>query len=84
VDNRRKWQLKKEVGVGEVLGLCCTAYAVFYAFVEVKVSQHDQVAFQSRQANVDRAQDDARKEYQSRVDRALEIIDSKLDRLIAK
>ena len=81
---RRKWHVKKEVSVGDLIAFTAAAIAVVTAYntLDKRLTVLEDRAVQ--QAANDKRQDDDSIRYQKRIDDTLAKMDSKLDRLIER
>lgn len=83
-DERRKWHIKKEVSLGDLLAFCSAALAVVYAYttLDKRISLLEDAKVVQK-VNDDR-QDHEALRYQQRIDVTLQEMNRKLDRLIER
>jgi hypothetical protein len=81
-EERRRWHIKKEVSLGDLIAFASAALAVVYAYttLDKRVSILED-ADRTRQIMEDRKSADFIR-YQQRIDTTLDRINDKLDRLI--
>ena len=83
-DERRKWHIKKEVSLGDLIAFASTALAVVYAYTTLD----KRIALLEKGAIVqmvnDERQDTDSLRYQQRIDTSLQEMNRKLDRLIER
>lgn len=81
-EERRRWHLKKEISLGDILAFASASLAVVYAYttLDKRVTLLEKVAVE--QKDTDRRQDDESIRSQARIDAQLVEINRKLDRLI--
>lgn len=80
--NRRRWHIKKEISLGDLVAIVSAALAVVYAYttLDKRVTLLESAAVV--QKVTDTKQDEEALRYQARLERAIEEINKKLDRLI--
>jgi len=83
-DERRKWHIKKEISLGDLMAFCSAALAVVYAYttLDKRISLLETWAI-AQKATDDR-QDTESLRYQQRIDETLKEMNRKLDRLIER
>lgn len=81
-DDRRRWHIKKEISVGDAIAIIIGTAAAFGAWsnLNTRVAILEQTRIE--QARNDERQDSEAARYQARIDKSLEEINRKLDRLI--
>lgn len=83
-DERRKWHIKKEISIDNLLAFIAAVFAVLAAYYamdkRVSILENDLVA----QNEKDARQDSDAMRYQQRIDTSLQEMNRKLDRLIER
>lgn len=82
--DRRKWHVKKEISVGDLIAFVMAAVAVItaYSTLDKRLAVIEEKVV--TQAVTDARQDGEALRYQSRIDAALTEINRKLDRLVER
>lgn len=83
-DERRRWHLKKEISIGDLLAILLAAGALFgaYSTLDQRIGKLEQLA--GFQKQIDVRQDEEALRYQQRIDESLREINRKLDRIIER
>jgi hypothetical protein len=83
-DERRKWHIKKEVSLGDLIAFASAALAVVYAYttLDKRITLLETAAV--AQVTKDDRQDSESIRYQQRIDAGLIEMNRKLDRLIER
>lgn len=83
-DERRKWHIKKEVSLGDLIAFASAALAVVYAYTtldkRIAILEESKLL---QKANDERQDHDSMR-YQQRIDGTLQEMNRKLDRLIER
>lgn len=80
--NRRGWSIKKEISIGDAIAIVVGTLAALGAWsnLNTRVALLEQARIE--QSKNDERQDSEAARYQARIDKSLEEINRKLDRLI--
>ncbi len=81
-EDRRRWHVKKEISLGDIVAIASAVLAVLYAYTTLDKRISLLEVTQVGQQAVDAKQDGDALRYQSRIDMQLAEINRKLDRLI--
>ena len=83
-DERRKWHIKKEVSLGDLIAFASAALAVVYAYTTLDKRIAILETASTVQRETDTRQDTESVRYQQRIDVTLQEMNRKLDRLIER
>lgn len=83
-EERRKWHIKKEISLGDLIAFASAALAVVYAYttLDKRISLLESATVS--QVVKDDRQDSEALRYQARIDESLRDMNRKLDRLIER
>lgn len=83
-ENRRKWHIKKEISVGDLIAFTAAAGAVVSAYTTLDKRLTIVEDRSTQQATTDKRQDEESIRNQQRIDETLREMNRKLDRLIER
>lgn len=81
---RRKWHLKKEISIGDLIAFSSAALAVVYAYTTLDKRVSILEVDKTTQSATDKRQDDDAVRYQARIEVQLAEINRKMDRVLER
>lgn len=84
MEEDKRWRLKRDVSVADLISFCTAALAVVYAYttLDKRVTLVESALLEIRQAS--KRQEDDSLRMQARIDVRLDKLDEKLERLLAR
>ena len=83
-EERRRWHIKKEISLGDLIAFASAALAVVYAYTTLDKRVAILESTTIVQKATDTRQDEDSNRYQQRIDDSLREINRKLDRLVER
>ena len=80
----KRWVLKKEVSIGDIIAFTAAALAVIFAYTTLDTRVRLLENHAMVQKDRDKSQDEEAIRYQARIEESLRVLNSKIDRLIER